>query len=155
MWNCVSVYLLFWHGLVFHKPLVGKRLNPDWNEHGITSITDWLCFIFKLTKQWTWYFKIIRPPVAQNRTLFLKVHEVVWSLLDLPCTFHWYSVVWRTEDLISNMGAAFSIISVLFAFKGDHVFPLTSMEFIPPIANLLALTNKWTAFMFHLTETSK
>ena len=53
------------------------------------------------------------------------------------------------------MGAAFSIISVLFAFKGDDVFPLTSMEFIPPIANLLALTNKWTAFMFHLTETSK
>ena len=53
------------------------------------------------------------------------------------------------------MGAAFSIISVLFAFKGDDFCPLTSMEFIPPIANLLAVANKCTAFMFHPTETSK
>ena len=36
------------------------------------------------------------------------------------------------------MGAAFSIISVLFAFKGDVFCPLTGMKFIPPIANLPA-----------------
>ena len=37
------------------------------------------------------------------------------------------------------MGAAFSIISVLFAFKGDDFCPLTRMEFISPIVNLLQL----------------
>ena len=45
------------------------------------------------------------------------------------------------------MEAAFTIISVLFAFKGDDFCPLTSMKFIPPIANLLAVAN----FVFHPT----
>ena len=39
------------------------------------------------------------------------------------------------------MGAAFSIMSVLFAFKEDDFCPLTSMKFIPLIANLLAVAN--------------
>ena len=40
------------------------------------------------------------------------------------------------------MGAASCIISVLFAFKGDDFCPITSMKFIPPMANLLAVANK-------------
>ena len=29
MWKCVSAYLLFWHGLVFHKSRVGKHLRIE------------------------------------------------------------------------------------------------------------------------------
>ena len=53
------------------------------------------------------------------------------------------------------MEADFSIISVLFRIKRDDVCPLTSMKFIPPIANLLAVAIRWASFVFHPTETSK